>query len=413
MLKHTLEFSLALAAQHMPTHTLDFSRALVAQAAHPTQQCELMVIGLEIAKKGLEQAIPFFAALLLVPDERASANLVGEFLSRCPDVVNKPIQTEPHVLYPLHFAIERGSLSLVDVLLEAGADPALKAGAAPINALECAAGQSLRSTRAAEAITQAILDRGNFTPKQKAKALDTAADRNVGAVRALLRSGADFSEFNSRGNFPTPLHRACFIPEDDKELAKNMVKVMLEALKGPLMHQRESVLDKGWRTHNDTLGTPLHCAAFQGHAELIEPLLAAGAQLEGPRGKQGPTKHWFTPLMAAALAGQGDAVVHLLEAGASPTSIDGNGRTALHYLASPELEGECLDLPEVRQAIYRAAERLVAAGADLAARDLDGDTPLDRARQFDDEGLVEQLKRLAGPAASPRVAESRRSRAPR
>lgn len=392
---------------------LDASKAMASIYARSiSKQMELARLAYENSEQDLEVAVPFFAALLLLPDERQAANMVAQLMKMRPGFENLPVQTDPHVLYPLHLAIERGSLSLVDVLLEAGANPKLKARENTArNALELAVEQHLPSARTAEGMVRAILEHANFSPKQKAKALATAVDaQNLGAVQALVRAGADFSASSAHEGFASPLHQACFLPEEDAALAKKMVGAMLEALEKASPSERAKLMEKGWpTTSNDAMGSPLHCAAFQGHVELFSPLLAADARLNTPENKE--DKPWFTPLMAAAIAGQGEAVIRLLDLGADPRRVDASGRTALHYLAAPEVSDGVLEIPAVRDAMHRAMDRIIGAGADPNAKDSRGKTPADLAEEIENDTFAPLLRKAMASVASNEAPAHRRSRA--
>jgi ankyrin repeat protein len=94
------------------------------------------------------------------------------------------------------------------------------------------------------------------------------------------------------------------------------VKVLLEG-DAALVHAR----DKDG-------STPLHCAAWKGHPEVIEFLLGAGADPNATNCND----HWgTTPLHAAAHANQAAIVELLIDHGADLNAQDLNGKTALHH----------------------------------------------------------------------------------
>lgn len=80
--------------------------------------------------------------------------------------------------------------------------------------------------------------------------------------------------------------------------------------------------------HRDNSGwTPLHYAAFEGHMEVCEALLEAGAKVDEP------DNDGKGPLMLAAQEGHGGLVENLLEVhGAPPDQRAHDGKTALRLV---------------------------------------------------------------------------------
>ena len=107
----------------------------------------------------------------------------------------------------------------------------------------------------------------------------------------------------------------------------------------------------------------LHMAAWVGHTEVVDFLIANGANIDA--------RAWnrVTPVVLAAVCGHDDIVKLLIARGAEVDSRTSQGRTALHAAV---LEGR-----------VSVAELLIAAGADVNAQDNAGMTPLDSA---DSEG---------------------------
>lgn len=107
--------------------------------------------------------------------------------------------------------------------------------------------------------------------------------------------------------------------------------------------------------------TPLHLAAFFGHASLAERLLAAGANPNAV--SQNSLQN--TPLHAATAGKHSEVALLLMARGADVHAVDSARLTPLHIAAENGLED-----------VVRA---LVAAGADAHAVDAEDKTPLSRA----------------------------------
>lgn len=74
--------------------------------------------------------------------------------------------------------------------------------------------------------------------------------------------------------------------------------------------------------------TPLHCATWKGHQEIVAFLLDAGADVNA----QNRNEHWgTTPLHAAAHANQAAIAQLLIEHGADINAQDLNGKTPMHH----------------------------------------------------------------------------------
>ena len=79
----------------------------------------------------------------------------------------------------------------------------------------------------------------------------------------------------------------------------------------------------------DTDGsTPLHCATWKGHVEIVAFLLDAGADVN----VHNQNEHWgTTPLHAAAHANQAAIAQLLIDHGAEVNAQDLNGETPMHH----------------------------------------------------------------------------------
>ncbi|MCG5214002.1 ankyrin repeat domain-containing protein [Streptosporangium soli] len=112
----------------------------------------------------------------------------------------------------------------------------------------------------------------------------------------------------------------------------------------------------------DDEGLPLCAAAAWGHPEVIDLLLAAGAE---PDARE--TGGW-TALLWAATNGYGDCAEALLTAGADPDGAKEQGDTALTLAA--------------RRGALGVVRALLAHGADASLPDGDGDTALSIAEDW-------------------------------
>ena len=107
--------------------------------------------------------------------------------------------------------------------------------------------------------------------------------------------------------------------------------------------------------------TPLHLAAFFGHAEVLDRLLAAGADLNAVS----TNSLRNTPLHAAVAGGHADAALRLIERGAGVNVSDAGGHTPFHIAA----EGGYVPI----------VKAMLARGADPHIVDAEDRTPLARA----------------------------------
>jgi len=128
--------------------------------------------------------------------------------------------------------------------------------------------------------------------------------------------------------------------------------------------------------HSSDGWTPLHLAAFFGHAELAKVLLDEGARIDAV--SKNAMKN--TPLHAAAAGGKTALVLLLLRRGADPNVRQDGGWTALHSAA---------------QAGNREmVEALLANGANINVRASNNQCPLDLALMAGRQEVAALLEEL-------------------
>jgi ankyrin repeat protein len=119
---------------------------------------------------------------------------------------------------------------------------------------------------------------------------------------------------------------------------------------------------------------PIHLAAQQGHSEVIQVLLRAGADVNTPH-----VKVRATPLQYAATHGHVDAMRTLLAAGARVDPVDSQGRTPLMWAA--------------REGHRQIVQELLKHGADVSCTTKTGWTALRYAQENGHTQVAELLRK--------------------
>ncbi len=266
-------------------------------------------------------------------------------------------------------AANQGSLEIVQMLVEKGADPQ--------------AGITAAVSRRATAIVDYLESKG---AKEDAAPLLVAARRgDVAGIDAALAAKADLEVTDGSGR--TPLIRAAFYGH------------------APIVARMAKAGANVNAATPDDHHTALHIAANEGHVAVIQALIAAQADVNARAGADAPT-----PLLVAIDNAKADAVRALLAGGADANAFTESGTTALGRAVSqghfgmvrallsagarvndkhgaqwqppiPGVVGLCGEIPagDTGNDTFRVPvlKALVAAGADTKAVNADGKAPLD------------------------------------
>ena len=156
----------------------------------------------------------------------------------------------------------------------------------------------------------------------------------------------------------------------------------------------------------DKVATPLYWAAHDGQKEIVELLIANGADVnlrsgmvvktkDGSDGEQMAQKivNNRTPLDMAILREHTEIAELLIAKGTDVNAKSNRGYTPLHE-ASKKEKTEIIEL-------------LIAKGADVNAKDVDGKTPLDKAIMFRNDEIADLLRKDGGKRGKKLKAEAK------
>eukprot|EP01042_Synura_sphagnicola_P003348 gene3348-4147_t len=284
----------------------------------------------------------------------------------------------------LREACAKGNLELVEKLLGTGrADPNCQNsnGSSPLH-FACAIGHG--------AIAERLLLAGaniNIANSKNSTPLHFACDRNHSdLILWLVRNGADIYARNGEGY--TPLHY----------LATRGHAALLRAVSGV----REDFDANCSGTKDISL---LHCAAEQGHVDMVRLLLSLGAVVDSVDDEN------ETPLHYACLRGHLDAAMVLVEHKAVINARDNEGSTPLFYACSSgnvQLSQWLRNQGALLHNINRRGNTclhvackvgnkdmalwLIEAGVDVHSKNINGHSPMDFAITGNHTELVQALE---------------------
>lgn len=245
-----------------------------------------------------------------------------------------------------------GQPEIVQMLLDAGADPTLRdeAGRTPLlNVLRA----PVRAATLVGPIGVAEL-----------KSMDPEAVKTTGRA-ALLLVDAGASPVAEADNGLSVLHVSASL---------GLTDVMQKALAAGVDPNADARMET-WMTEEKVSMSPLALAAVGGRADAIRLLLQAGADPNA--GVQAGKEDNITPLMIAAAAGWSDVVGLLLEAGVDPNSTLVAGGKRMSALAVANDAGH-----------EEVAALLRAAGAEESRGAAPGEDPVHLPKGMDAETLA-------------------------
>ncbi|KAJ3093695.1 Serine/threonine-protein kinase plk1 [Phlyctochytrium bullatum] len=225
------------------------------------------------------------------------------------------------------------------------------------------------------------------TEKDGLTGLQFACLKNLSeCVKALLEFGADHLRRDEDWNLPIQLSTsvevwravAAMMPPPQGDLfdaAENgddvSARLILSAATDPsALISQQKVVELASLRKKRTV-TPLHVAAFCGHATVCELFLCVGADVNCRSNRH------ETPLILAAWKGHLSVVQILVERGANFNYRNGAGHTPLHKAV------EKGDVDIVQFLLYQ--------GANVDCKDVDGSTPLFWAAGFGDPSIMQVL----------------------
>lgn len=262
------------------------------------------------------------------------------------------------------------SLEAMDLLVQSGLAQSRSEAAAQFIAIGIRSGEEmLRQARELAERVQAV----------KNEMLGAVKARDVSRVRALLDENASLVNARTEEGDSPLLTSVYYGAKEVTELllARGAELNLFEAAAlGETERVREILTadPQLTNTYSHDGWTPLHLAAFFGHAGTALYLLGEGADVRAVSHNRMAN----TPLHATLASRRTDIARLLLQAGADVTAVDPAGWTPLHH------------------ATYNGDEEMVPLllqrGARIDARNGKGQTPLEVAVEKEHEGIAQMLR---------------------
>ncbi|WP_375316768.1 ankyrin repeat domain-containing protein [Wolbachia endosymbiont (group A) of Opomyza germinationis] len=288
---------------------------------------------------------------LLIQDceEQAVDNILKSIKTNHRDKLLEVVNTNADSNHaPVFLAVEVGSLRILDLLIESGAN---------FGGFYKSIGNLLHS-----AVSHGQLDIIQYLADKKVFDLNSVNEGGMASlhlaafngysdvVEYLIKKGAKVNLKDRNGY--TPLHWAA--SNDHLKIVEYLIK------KGAKVNLKDR---NGY--------TPLHWAASNDNLKIVEYLIKKGAKVNLK------DRNGYTPLHWAAFNGYSDVVEYLIKKGAKVNLKDRNGYTPLHWAASNDN--------------LKIVEYLVEKGAEVNLKDRNSYTPLHWAASNDHLKIVEYL----------------------
>ncbi|MGB2866682.1 MAG: ankyrin repeat domain-containing protein [Sedimentisphaerales bacterium] len=307
---------------------------------------------------------------------------------------------------PLHWAVLAESPDVADFLIAKGADinakdtrnlsPLMAACALPVVELLISKGADIQGQDALQGQTKLhmacgggekdvadlLIRRGadvNLRDKRGQTPLWIAASGgHKEIVELLIKKGADINASNNRGRTPLAVAKQGKHAEVIDILRQHGATETLHgAVTSGNIGEVKRLLSEGKDVNSrDSEGqTPLHLAANRGHKEMVEVLIANGADIEARE-----NRYSSTPLLNAAVRGRKEVVELLLSKGADIEGKNSDGLTPLNLTAAygTAIHTEIIQL-------------LLDRGADIESRSYGDCTPLQASVAVGRKGVAELL----------------------